>query len=188
LWHTYFVEDIKKSINQSPYLKHLPEERREALANLATFIREVQKQYHVHGHGVTSEEEAQSIMEHGLFTKWATLQDLTHAINTHEELAATNITHWQFEGREYVLLVGVPRTENYLASDTADDDSDAWVNRERSRRYAKEHVFEKATPSEGIRAPLGADKRIPPAKIIGYWDDKKGEFHLNPAWQEAQVS
>jgi hypothetical protein len=182
------MEDLKKSIDQSPYLKHLPEERREALANLAAFIRELQKQYHVHGHGVTTEQEAQSIMQHGLFTKWTTLQDLTYAIDTNEEFVARTITHWQFEGREYVLLVGVPRTENYLASDAADDDGDAWVNRERSRKYAKDHAFEKVTPPEGVRAPLGANKRIPPSKIVGYWDDKEGKLHVNPEWQKAQGS
>ncbi len=88
------MEEIKKSIDQSPYTKDLPEKRRESLAELAVFVRELQKQYHVRGHGISTEQEAKSIQEHGLHTKWSALQDLTHALEKDEARVARQVTYW----------------------------------------------------------------------------------------------
>ncbi len=74
-----------------------------------------------------------------------------------------------------------------MASDVADEDRDGWVNRERSKKFARAHVFEPAEQPEGIRVPEGTNKRIPSEKIIGYWDDKEGKLHINPTWQAAQA-
>ena len=181
------MEKAKQSINKSPYLKDLPDERKNAIAEFVKFIRETQETYHVHGHGVETEKDAQNIEKHGLYTAWKSLVDFSRALHTNEQLLAEKVVHWDYEGRRYIVLIAVPKHPDYLATDAADEINNGWENRRRSTTFAAEHVFEPAEKPEGVRVPLNADKRIPPSKIIGYWDDKESKLHINPQWQRSEA-
>lgn len=163
------------------------ESKEKAIADFVEKIQSLQEKYHIHGHGVSNSEEAASVEAHGLFTAWSTLQDLTHKLSEDPNRLAEQIHAWDYGARQYVVLVAVPKHAEYYASDVADEGRSAWENRERSRRFATDHVFEPAEQPDGLRTPLKTDKRIPPKRIIGYWDDNQKAFHPNPHFEDERL-
>ena len=104
-------------------------------------------------------------------------------MKSNQQLLAEQVTGWDYEARRYIVLISVPKLRDYKASDVADETLDARDNRELSKVFAAQHVFEESTPPVGLHVPIGSNKRIPPSRIIGYWDDKAQKLHLNPLWK-----
>jgi len=171
---------------ESPPLNRISanESEDDAFVQLGETLRNLQEKYFVHGHGVSDIETATSIQEHGLYTAWSTLQDLTHELSNDPSSAVQQLHGWNYEARQYIVLIAVPKHEDYHASDVANEERSAWENRERSRAFAAKHVFEFVKRPEELHTPLKADKRIPPKRIIGYWDDINKAFHPNPYFEE----
>lgn len=161
-----------------------PEGEESDFKDLLNFLKNVQKNVHIHGHAVSSEAEAQSILKHGLYTHWKALQDISHRLEESSQFLQEQIKHWQYEARHIILLIEVPKAEEYMASDVADENHNASENREKSISFAAKHVFEESTAPEGVRVSIDAKRRIPPQKIIGYWNGLTKKLHVNPAWRQ----
>lgn len=164
------------TITQEPTQE--PKER--AVLEFAEMVQNLQKNYYIHGHGVSSNKVADSILEHGLFTAWAALQDISHPLSDNSHKLIKQIRAWDYNAKQCIILIAVPKHKDYFASDVADEKLSAWGNRDRSKDFAKSHIFEPATRPNELQTPLNSDKRIPPEKIIGYWDDTEKIFHPNP--------
>lgn len=177
------MERIREKVHTDPDLRHVPEDKRKRTIEFADYVRGLQDKAHIHGHGVATEKDAKSILDHGLYTAWPSLADFTYQISEHAAHLLHQVVGWQYEARQYIVLIEVPQHEEYLATDAADENHSAWENREQSKRFAAKYVFEKAERPEGIPLSPSVDKRIPPAKIIGYWDDRKALLHINPQWK-----
>ena len=155
------------------------ESKDKAVSDFVERVQNLQEKFHVHGHGVSNQDEAASIEERGLYTAWSTLQDLTHALSENPSRLAEQVHAWDYGARQYIVIIAIPKHNDYFASDAADEERSAWENREISKRFAVTHVFESVEKPQDLQTPLKSDKRIPPKRIIGYWDDIEKVFHQN---------
>ena len=140
--------------------------KQERVRAAAEEIAKLQKDHSIWGHGVSSESIAKKILADGLYTRWTTLQDISHQLPEGAEPAARSIRHWPYEARQYILLMKFPK--GIFATDVGGSKS-----REKSKTEAAVHVFETETPPKDLGLPAEANNHIPPEKIIGYWDDEK---------------
>jgi len=159
-----------------------PQPKIEALLD---YLEGLEEKYIIHGHGTTSRKSAQDILEHGLFTGWSNLHSISHPLQEARERRARQLEAWEYEARRYVVLIAAPRNDEYSATGSTDDERGAWENEKRSNAYAEKYVFEKVdAPTKSMAARhLRSDKRVPPSKIVGYWDDEQGQFVGNPYFE-----
>ncbi|MBU0750197.1 hypothetical protein KKH15_01640 [Patescibacteria group bacterium] len=165
--------------------EHRPNQRQEAFTRLIEEVEGLQEKYMIHGHGMTSKDRAESVLQRGLYTSWTTLQDITHPLEQTSGSLAKQMDNWSYDSRPYVILIAIPKHDDYFASDVASDEASAADNRERSRAFAEQHVFETTERPSDLHVSLSADKRIPPERIIGYWDRVETKLHRNPSFIES---
>ena len=168
------MDRIRNSITQNSRFNHLSDTRKESLASLVEFIAEVQKKCVVYGHGLWNTEDAKSILGRGLFTPRGDLSELAHPLRTPEQGLAEQITLWPYHGANHIVLIAIPR----IAAEVGERPN-----------VMPEEVFEAAEPPSDlpyrIKFPPEYNKRVPPSKIIGYWNNDESKFHRSPVWQES---
>ena len=157
------------SENEYPNLDRFSEQERSKIIAAVEEIRNLQETWDVWGHGVSSEKIAESILQEGLFTNWQAVQDIAHRLKEHPTLLADQLTGWSYEGRRYVVLMALKR--ELTATDLGG-------LREKSKQDADEHVFESKVPPKELTVPVGAQKHVPPGKIVGYWDRDNFELKM----------
>ncbi len=156
---------------EDPYLEGLSEEQKERIWEAAKRIQELQKNFDVWGHGVSSREQAEQIVEHGLYTAWNAPQDIAYKLNDNPSSLVRQLRAWDYDAREFIVLMA-------LKKDIRATDFGGMNAREKSIVDAKEHVFEEGTPPGGFHIPSNANKRVSQEKIIGYWDAK--DYQIRP--------
>ena len=174
-------------MNEKPFHPHRRESNdmsvESPIETFAEKIRTLQEKYHIHGHGVSTREEAESIETSGLYTAWSTLQDISHVLPENNDQLLRQIQGWDYEARKYIVLIAVPIHADYYASDAANEERNASENRERSGEFAAKYVFETIERPKNLKTPLNTNKRIPSKRIIGYWDDNNKTFHENATFE-----
>jgi hypothetical protein len=161
------MKEVIKALD--PYLQGLDKEVVGRINEAVAAIQELQKEKDIWGHGVARQQEAEQIMNDGLYTAWSAPQDLMHQLSEHRSALIRQLRGWDYEARKYIVLVA-------LAKGITATDVGGIEMREKSKEDASLHVFEPAQPPKGVNP--NADKRIPTERIVGYWDAQNYQLHL----------
>lgn len=143
-------------------------------------IGELREDFYIHGHGTGSKKDADSILEHGLYTNSSVLGTFSHTLPVEAEEIERELSFWNYDLRKCVVLIAVPKHPDYYDTYVAADGRDAFENEKISEQYANEHIFEQVNQSEVFNVNKRSDKRIPSKRLIGYWDADAKAFHANP--------